>query len=56
MTPNPLARISRTALDEARTLVRLDAVPSTDVMKGPTPALGGGASSGPATPSRPASS
>ena len=35
MTPTPLARISRAALDEARTLVRLDAVPSADVMKGP---------------------
>jgi NAD-dependent dihydropyrimidine dehydrogenase PreA subunit len=35
MIPAPLARLSRAALDEARTLVRLDAVPSTDVMKGP---------------------
>jgi polyferredoxin len=30
-----LARLSRTALDEARAFVRLDAVPSTDVLKGP---------------------
>ena len=35
MTSHPLARMSRAALDEARTLVHLDAVPSTDVLKGP---------------------
>jgi len=31
----PLARLSRTALGEARAFVRLDAVPSTEVLKGP---------------------
>ena len=35
MIPNPRSRISRAALDQARTFVRLDAEPSTDVTKGP---------------------
>jgi len=35
MRPAPLARLSRAALDEARAYVRLDAVPSTEVLKGP---------------------
>jgi len=35
MIPKPIARVSRAALDEARTLVQLDAVPSTEVLKGP---------------------
>jgi Fe-S-cluster-containing hydrogenase component 2 len=37
MIPPPIARTSRTAFEEARTLVRLDAEPSTDVLKGPEP-------------------
>ncbi len=35
MIPGPFARLARVALDETRTLVRLDAAPSTEVMKGP---------------------
>jgi NAD-dependent dihydropyrimidine dehydrogenase PreA subunit len=35
MPPRRLARAARTAAREARALVRLDAVPSTDVLKGP---------------------
>jgi NAD-dependent dihydropyrimidine dehydrogenase PreA subunit len=35
MIPPPIARISRTAVEEARTLVHLDAEPSIDVLKGP---------------------
>jgi NAD-dependent dihydropyrimidine dehydrogenase PreA subunit len=35
MTPTPLARLWRYALDEGRALVALDAEPSTSVMKGP---------------------
>jgi NAD-dependent dihydropyrimidine dehydrogenase PreA subunit len=35
MGPRPLARLSRAAVDETRALVRLDAVYSTDVLKGP---------------------
>jgi NAD-dependent dihydropyrimidine dehydrogenase PreA subunit len=35
VTPAPLARFSRAALDEARAFVRLDGAPSTEVLKGP---------------------
>lgn len=35
MIPDPLTRLARVALDETRTLVRLDTAPSTEVMKGP---------------------
>jgi len=35
MIPKPIARVSRAAVEEARSLVHLDAVPSTEILKGP---------------------
>lgn len=35
MIPKPIARVSRVAVEEARSLVHLDAVPSTEILKGP---------------------